>query len=219
MSNKDMISKAFASLKAPEDTLERINEKVKKDTNQKGNLRYKRLTLVLAAVLVLALGTMGVYAAGGFQLGKIFARGNILDADGNVVLEQDGSADTDDGSAADGAIVISAPFAAVSPLTQVHHDGIDFMAEKGTPVLAAAAGEVVTADFDPQYGYHVILQHEGGYTTLYAHLGELRTEAGTSVEAGTEIGTVGSTGLSTGPHLHLELRKDGQPVNPADYWG
>ena len=152
MSDKDMISKAFASLKAPDDTLERIHEKMNREKNQKGNLRHKRLTLVLAAVLVLAFGTAGVYAAGGFQLGKIFARGDILDADD---------------------FVISAPFAAVNPVTQVHHDGIDFIAEKGTPVLAAADGEVVTADFDSKYGYHVIIQHEGGYTTLYAHLAEL----------------------------------------------
>ncbi len=198
MSDKDMISKAFASLKAPDDTLERIYEKMNHEKNQKGNLRHKRLTLVLAAVLVLALGTAGVYAAGGFQLGKIFARGDILDADD---------------------FVISAPFAAENPVTHVHHDGIDFIADAGTPVLAAAAGEVVTADFDPKYGYHVIIQHEGGYTTLYAHLAELRTAAGDMAEAGTEIGTVGNTGQSTGPHLHLELRKDGQPVNPADYWG
>ena len=212
MSDKDMISKAFASLKAPDDTLERIHEKMNHEKNQKGNLRHKRLTLVLAAVLVLALGTAGVYAAGGFQLGKIFARGDILDADGNVVLEQDGS------DAAE-AFVISAPFAAENPVTHVHHDGIDFIADMGTPVLAAAAGEVVTAEFDPKYGYHVILQHDSSYTTLYAHLSELRVAAGDIAEAGTEIGTVGSTGLSTGPHLHLELRKDGQPVDPADYWG
>ena len=212
MSDKDMISKAFASLKAPDDTLERIHERMNHEKNQKGNLRHKRLTLVLAAVLVLALGTAGVYAAGGFQLGKIFARGDILNSDGSVALEQDGS------DAAE-AFVISAPFAAKNPVTQVHHDGIDFIAEKGTPVLAAAAGEVVTADFDPKYGYHVIIQHEGGYTTLYAHLAELRTAAGDMAESGTEIGTVGNTGQSTGPHLHLELRKDGQPVNPADYWG
>jgi len=192
-----MISKAFASLKAPDDTLERIHEKMNHEKNQKGNLRHKRLTLVLAAVLVLVLGTAGVYAAGGFQLGKIFARGDILDADD---------------------FVISAPFAAENPVTHVHHDGIDFIAEKGTPVLAAAAGEVVTADFDPKYGYHVIIQHEGGYATLYAHLAELHTAAGDMAEAGSEIGTVGNTGQSTGPHLHLELRKDGQPVDPADYW-
>ena len=212
MSDKDMISKAFASLKAPDDTLERIHEKMNHEKNQKGNLRHKRLTLVLAAVLVLALGTAGVYAAGGFQLGKIFARGDILDADGNVVLEQDGSDAAED-------FVISAPFAAENPVTQAHHDGIDFIAEAGTPVLAAAAGEVVTAEFNPKYGYHVILQHDSSYTTLYAHLSELRVAAGDIAEAGTEIGTVGSTGLSTGPHLHLELRKDGQPVDPADYWG
>ena len=197
MSDKDMISKAFASLKAPDDTLERIHEKMNHEKNQKGNLRHKRLTLVLAAVLVLALGTAGVYAAGGFQLGKIFARGDILDAED---------------------FVISAPFAAENPVTHVHHDGIDFIADAGTPVLAAAAGEVVTADFDPKYGYHVIIQHDGGYTTLYAHLAELRVAAGDTAEAGTEIGTVGNTGQSTGPHLHLELRKDGQPVDPADYW-
>lgn len=212
MSDKDMISKAFASLKAPEDTLERIHDKMNQK-HSRGKLRHKRMVLILAACLVLALGTMGVYAAGGFRLDKIFASGKILDADGNVVLEQDGSA-----GAETEEFIISAPFAAENPLTQVHHDGIDFVADAGTPVLAAAAGEVVTADFDVQKGYHVILRHEGGYTTLYAHLAELKVKTGDTVETGIEIGTVGNTGQSTGPHLHLELQKDGIPVNPADYW-
>ncbi len=207
-----MISKAFASLKAPEDTLERIHDKMNQK-HSRGKLRHKRMVLILAACLVLALGTMGVYAAGGFRLDKIFASGKILDAEGNVVLEQDGSTDTETEE-----FIISVPFASENPLTQVHHDGIDFIAEKGTPVLAAAAGEVVTADFDAQKGYHVVIAHENGYSTLYAHLAELSVENGDTVEVGDEIGSVGNTGQSTGPHLHLELQKDGISVNPADYW-
>ena len=207
MSDKDMISKAFASLKAPEDTLERIHETMK-ENDRRGIFRCRRAVLVLAALLVLALGTMGVYAAGGFQLDKIFgaASGQILDAEGNVVKEQSAG------------FVISAPFAAENPLTQVHHDGIDIIADKGTPVLAAARGKVLTAEFDAQRGNYVVIAHEGGYSTLYAHLAELLVEAGTLVETGDEIGTVGNTGLSTGPHLHLELHRDGQLLNPADYW-
>ena len=205
MSDKDMISKAFASLKAPEDTLERIHETMK-GNNKRGMFRYRRTVLVLAAALVLALGTAGVYAAGGFQLGKIFASGEILDSDGNAVKEQSAG------------FFISAPFAAENPLTQVHHDGIDIIAEKGTPVLAAARGKVLTAEFDAQRGNYVVIAHEGGYSTLYAHMAELNVAAGALVETGDEIGTVGSTGLSTGPHLHLELHRDGQLLNPADYW-
>ena len=71
MSDKEMISKAFASLKAPDDTLERIEKKMNQVSNQKGTLRHKRLTLVLAALLVLALGTAGAYAVKSFRLGNV----------------------------------------------------------------------------------------------------------------------------------------------------
>lgn len=205
MSDKEMISKAFSSLKAPEDTLERIHEKMNKKRENRGVFIHKKASLLLAAVLVLALGTAGVYAAKTFNLGKVFAKGEILNSEGTAVKEQDG-------------FLITAPFAKENPVTGYVHDGIDFMAEEGTPVLAAAKGKVLTAEFDVQKGYYIVIAHEEGYSTLYAHLKELKVSQGDLVNQGDEIGTVGKTGQATGAHLHLQLLKDGQPVNPEDYW-
>lgn len=197
MSDKDMISKAFASLKAPDDTLERIHEKMDNEKKERNFFHHKKMVLVLAAVLVLAIGTTGVYAVKAFRLNKTLA-----------------PSVSDSGR----GFVISAPFAEINSYTQTQHDGIDFAAELGTPVLAAASGEVITAESDIQKGNYIVISHEDSYTTLYAHLDEIYVSAGDTVNVGTEIGTVGNTGFSTGPHLHLELRKDGEPVNPADYW-
>jgi hypothetical protein len=98
------------------------------------------------------------------------------------------------------------------------HNGIDFGAPAGTPVLASAEGEVITAEFDEGgYGNHVILDHGNGYQTVYAHLWQLRAPAHAQVKAGQLIGLVGNTGNSTGPHLHFEIRKRGLEGN--GYWG
>ena len=100
----------------------------------------------------------------------------------------------------------------------LHHDGIDLVADKGTPVLAAAPGTVRETGFTPAYGNYVTIDHEEGYSTLYAHLSEILTEAGAAVETGDRIGTVGASGMATGPCLHFELRLNGEPIDPADYW-
>ena len=84
--------------------------------------------------------------------------------------------------------------------------------------MAAAAGIVAEADFDADRGYYIILSHNDGFSTLYAHLKELWVAAGDTVEQGQEIGTVGKTGKAVGAHLHLELWLDGNTVDPADYW-
>lgn len=97
-----------------------------------------------------------------------------------------------------------------------HHQGVDFAAPTGTPVHAVADGQVLMAAFYGGYGNLIILEHAGGYTTYYAHLsayaGGLR--AGSVVRRGDEIGRVGSTGRSTGPHLHFEIRKDNVYLDP-----
>ena len=95
------------------------------------------------------------------------------------------------------------------------HSGIDMAAAAGTPVHAAAAG-VVTVAWSPNgYGLYVVVRHGGDVTTLYGHLESTALAGGEPVAAGAEIGRVGSTGLSTGPHLHFEVRQAGRPVDPV----
>lgn len=97
------------------------------------------------------------------------------------------------------------------------HDGIDFGAGRGTPIRAAAAGTVVFAGPRGGYGNTVIIDHGNSLATLYAHQDALYVVAGAPVTAGQQIGAVGSTGLSTGPHLHFETRVAGAPVDPLLY--
>jgi murein DD-endopeptidase MepM/ murein hydrolase activator NlpD len=94
------------------------------------------------------------------------------------------------------------------------HAGVDFGAPTGTPIVAAAAGTVVSAGWQGGYGNAVIIDHGGGEATLYGHQSRLAVSSGTRVSRGEVIGYVGSTGLSTGPHLHFELRIDGVPTDP-----
>lgn len=94
------------------------------------------------------------------------------------------------------------------------HSGLDLAAAQGTPVQAAAPGRVKSASFDGGYGNLVVIQHPDGSETRYAHMASLGVKAGQTVGAGDKVGTVGNTGNSTGPHLHFELRVDGQPRDP-----
>jgi murein DD-endopeptidase MepM/ murein hydrolase activator NlpD len=94
------------------------------------------------------------------------------------------------------------------------HDGIDIAAPEGTPVLAAAAGSVIYAGEQAGYGAIVILKHEGGLVTLYAHNARLLVNEGDRVRRGEAIARVGQTGKTTGPHLHFEVREGTRPRNP-----
>lgn len=94
------------------------------------------------------------------------------------------------------------------------HPGVDLAAKTGEAVKAVANGKVILVKKDRfAYGQHVIINH-GEYETLYAHLSKITVEEGQEVTTDTVIGEVGSTGRSTGPHLHLEIRESGRPVNP-----
>jgi murein DD-endopeptidase MepM/ murein hydrolase activator NlpD len=95
------------------------------------------------------------------------------------------------------------------------HRGMDFRAGYGTPILAATDGRVAAAGWAGGYGQQVRIAHGGGLLTSYSHMSRIAARAGSFVRQGQVIGYVGSTGLSTGPHLHYELYKDGVPVNPA----
>ena len=97
------------------------------------------------------------------------------------------------------------------------HRGIDIAAPLGAEVLASRGGTVFATGEDPELGIYVILQHEAGYSTAYGHLQSIRVRLNQSVRSGTIVGYVGTTGLSTGPHLHFEVRSGGSPRNPAEY--
>lgn len=99
-----------------------------------------------------------------------------------------------------------------------YHKGEDIANAIGTPILAADAGKVVTAGWtNVGYGNHIIIDHENGYMTLYGHLSQISVVAGQRVARGALIGLMGSTGRSTGPHLHFEIRTSGGNVDPLGY--
>lgn len=97
------------------------------------------------------------------------------------------------------------------------HAGLDFAAAQGAVVRSTAPGVVVSAGEDGGYGNMVEVRHANGVSTRYGHLSAILVKVGEHVSAGSPVGRVGSTGRSTGPHLHYETRRDGKPVNPATY--
>ena len=115
---------------------------------------------------------------------------------------------------------ISSPFGnRLHPILKVYklHTGIDIAAAMGTDILAANAGEVITAGWNNSYGYYIMIDHGGGIVTLYAHSSKLLVSKGDIVARGQVIAKVGSTGSSTGPHLHFEVRVNGVYKNPLNY--
>jgi murein DD-endopeptidase MepM/ murein hydrolase activator NlpD len=94
------------------------------------------------------------------------------------------------------------------------HTGMDLRAEHGAPIRATGPGKVVTAEYSGGYGNMVEIEHAGGITTRYAHMSAILVSEGQTVAAGALVGRVGSTGRSTGPHLHYETRIDGDPADP-----
>jgi len=101
-----------------------------------------------------------------------------------------------------------------NPSRRHFHNGIDIKGNMGTPVRAAMAGRVSRVGFDPVLGNFVIINHHSGYRTLYGHLSVIRTRTGAYVGQGERIGDVGNSGLSTGPHLHFTVYRNGVAVNP-----
>jgi murein DD-endopeptidase MepM/ murein hydrolase activator NlpD len=97
------------------------------------------------------------------------------------------------------------------------HAGLDFKGPVGTPILAAAKGTVVLAGFNGGYGKTIEIRHANGLVTRYAHLSGLNVRRGQMVERGVQIGRMGSTGRSTGSHLHFEVRLNGQAINPRKF--
>lgn len=107
----------------------------------------------------------------------------------------------------------------VDPFTRgpAMHTGVDFRAEAGSPIRATAPGKVVTAEYSGGYGNMVEIEHANGITTRYAHMSAILASTGQTVTTGAVIGRVGSTGRSTGPHLHYETRINDEPVDPTRF--
>jgi len=97
------------------------------------------------------------------------------------------------------------------------HAGIDLAASIGTPIRAAMDGRVSTVGVNSVYGRYIIMTHSDGYQTLYAHLNSSSVAQGAFVPQGAKIGEVGNTGMSTGPHLHFSIYRNGRAVNPLDF--
>jgi murein DD-endopeptidase MepM/ murein hydrolase activator NlpD len=99
------------------------------------------------------------------------------------------------------------------------HSGIDFTASTGTPIYASGDGIIETSTYDNSgYGMHIIINHGYGYKTLYGHMSRMKMKAGETVHRGDIIGYVGSTGKSTGPHLHYEVIKAGEKIDPVNFF-
>ena len=99
------------------------------------------------------------------------------------------------------------------------HTGMDIGASYGAKIIAAKSGKVITATENRAYGKYVVIDHGGGICTLYAHQSSLAVSAGQSINEGDTVGYVGSTGYSTGPHLHFEVIVNGKTTNPRNYVG
>jgi len=97
------------------------------------------------------------------------------------------------------------------------HTGVDFRAETGSPIMATAPGKVVAAEYNGGYGNMVEVEHANGLSTRYAHMSAISVSIGQMVKAGTVVGRVGTTGRSTGPHLHYETRINDEPVDPTRF--
>lgn len=97
------------------------------------------------------------------------------------------------------------------------HDGIDIAAPEGTPFGAAADGEVIFSGVQRGYGNLIIVRHEGGLVTIYAHNQKNLVKEGAQVRKGQQLGTIGRTGRATGPHLHFEVREGTKPLNPQEF--
>lgn len=100
---------------------------------------------------------------------------------------------------------------------RIFHDGIDIVNEEGSEVRAAADGQVIKADYHGDYGLHIVIEHRDGWRTEYRHLQELLAAEGDAVKTGDRIGLMGSTGKSTGPHLHFSIMKDNVYVDLVQY--
>jgi murein DD-endopeptidase MepM/ murein hydrolase activator NlpD len=116
--------------------------------------------------------------------------------------------------------VVTSPFGMrLHPILKTYkmHTGIDYAAPNGTPIYAMSDGKVILSKYSSSYGNYVIIDHGDGVSTLYSHNSSNLVSVGETVKAGQTVAKMGETGYATGPHVHFEVRVDGEPVNPASY--
>lgn len=113
--------------------------------------------------------------------------------------------------------IVTSRFGAASAIRRSSHTGLDLATSTGTPIKAAASGTVTFAGYKGSYGNLMVITHENGVQTYYGHCSQLYLSAGATVSQGQSIAAVGSTGNSTGPHLHFEVRVNGTAYNPENY--
>ena len=192
---------------------------------------YSRLTralmLAVAGAAALSFVVVGAYASGG-ETTPGESRGTAAGEASSLSEPRQ----TDEGQSA-GQPVLTWPFGERDEISisamfdgddkDFPHTGVDFVLEKGTPVLAPAAGTVLEADYGYEDGNYVVLDHGNGLTTRYCHMRDLSCAPGDRLDQGEQVGTVGMTGNSTGYHLHFEVCRDGTAVDPLtlipDYRG
>ena len=183
------------------------------DTNSSANWRYAIATSVVIAAMVIPQASgwiesqLLVKSLQSLILPKTIRRNQVL-KNGRIAFPT-----------AAGTPVTSEFGWRTHPITgdRKFHAGIDFGAAKGTPIYAVDAGRVVFAGDKSGYGKAVVIQHQRGLSTLYGHASQLYVQQGQQVVRGQMIGAVGSTGFSTGPHLHFEVRSNGVAQNPRPY--
>ena len=113
--------------------------------------------------------------------------------------------------------IITSRFGAASAIRRSSHTGLDLATSSGTPIKAAASGTVTFSGYKGSYGNLMVITHENGVQTYYGHCSQLYLSAGATVSQGQTVAAVGSTGNSTGPHLHFEVRVNGTAYNPENY--
>ena len=147
------------------------------------------------------------------------AKSNILKATGTTTVEDNSIANINGIKIATLPITgtISSRYGVSSSIRSSRHTGLDIAAQKGTPIKAIAEGTVIFASTSGSYGNLVKIDHGNGIESWYGHTSKMYVTIGQKVNAGDIIAAVGSTGNSTGPHLHLEIRINGQHVNPQNY--
>lgn len=178
---------------------------------RKYNKKSKIITVISVFCAVILCGA-AAYASGTLSNGLLMRR---LGADENATVNLE-TVLSKIGFTNNGFLLpngdITAPFGK-QPNGKIH-TGIDYSEKKGDPVYAGADGTVSEAKYSPSLGYYIIISHENEYTSLYAHLSEINVSEGDTALRGQIIGKVGASGMATGPHLHFEIRKNGEAVNP-----